>query len=71
MTLKQIGFWESNQVDESKSKITGELGSMRVAHYLNQFFGGLGGEDQANTAPQTQDTAVGPGRLLEQMLGED
>lgn len=44
---------------------------MRVVHYLNQFFGGLGGEDHANAAPQTQDTAVGPGRLLEQMLGED
>ncbi len=44
---------------------------MRVVHYLNQFFGGLGGEEHAGAAPQTQDAAVGPGRLLEQVLGED
>ena len=44
---------------------------MRVVHYLNQFFGGLGGEEKAGAAPQAQDGAVGPGRLLEQVLGED
>ena len=44
---------------------------MRVVHYLNQFFGGLGGEEQAGAPPQTQDAAVGPGRLLGQVLGED
>ena len=43
---------------------------MRVVHYLNQFFGGLGGEEEAGAAPQTKDGAVGPGRLLEQVLGE-
>lgn len=44
---------------------------MRVVHYLNQFFGGLGGEEHAGAAPQSQDAAVGPGRLLEQVLGDD
>jgi betaine reductase len=44
---------------------------MRVVHYLNQFFGGLGGEELAGAPPQTQDAAVGPGRLLEQVLGRD
>ncbi len=44
---------------------------MRVVHYLNQFFGGLGGEEHAGAPPQTQDAAVGPGRLLEQLLGDD
>ena len=43
---------------------------MRVVHYLNQFFGGIGGEEEAGAAPQTKDGAVGPGRLLEQVLGE-
>ena len=43
---------------------------MRVVHYLNQFFGGPGGEEHAGSLPQTQDTAVGPGRLLEQVLAE-
>jgi glycine reductase len=44
---------------------------MRVVHYLNQFFGGQGGEEAADMAPHTQDGAVGPGRLLEQVLGDD
>ncbi len=44
---------------------------MRVVHYLNQFFGGRGGEEAAHTAPHIQDGAVGPGRLLEQVLGEE
>ncbi len=42
---------------------------MRVVHYLNQFFGGLGGEEVAGAPPQMRDGAVGPGRLLEQLLG--
>ena len=43
---------------------------MRVVHYLNQFFGGVGGEEIADTAPEVRDGAVGPGRLLEQVLGD-
>ncbi|MCI0859784.1 MAG: hypothetical protein J4N81_13720, partial [Chloroflexi bacterium] len=39
---------------------------MRVVHYLNQFFGGLGGEEKADLPPETRTGAVGPGRLLEQ-----
>lgn len=41
---------------------------MKVVHYVNQFFGGLGGEEHAGAAPRVQDGAVGPGRLLEQVL---
>jgi betaine reductase len=44
---------------------------MRVVHYLNQFFGGQGGEEAANMLPRIQDGAVGPGRLLEQVLGNN
>ena len=44
---------------------------MRIVHYLNQFFGGQGGEEAANLAPSIQDGAVGPGKLLEQVLGEE
>ena len=44
---------------------------MRVVHYLNQFFGGLGGEEVAGAKPEIRDQAVGPGRLLEQLLGQD
>lgn len=37
---------------------------MKVAHYLNQFFAGLGGEEAAGTPPRRIDGAVGPGRGL-------
>jgi glycine reductase len=44
---------------------------MRIVHYLNQFFGGLGGEERAGAALEVRDGAVGPGKLLEQVLGAD
>ncbi len=44
--------------------------SMRVVHYLNQFFGGIGGEDAAGAEPQIKPGAVGPGRQLQARLGE-
>lgn len=44
---------------------------VRVVHYLNQFFGQVGGEDKAHTAPFSVDGPVGPGRLLEQCLSGD
>ena len=44
---------------------------MRVIHYLNQFFGGLGGEEKAGTPLETRDSAIGPGKLLEQLLGAE
>ena len=44
---------------------------VRVVHYLNQFFGGVGGEAAAGVAPIARDGAVGPGRLLQQLLGQD
>jgi len=44
---------------------------MRIVHYLNQFFGGQGGEEAAHLVPSIQDGAVGPGKLLEQVLGEE
>ena len=43
---------------------------MRVVHYLNQFFGGVGGEEEAGTPLKVLPGAVGPGRLLEQALGD-
>lgn len=41
---------------------------LRVVHYLNQFFGGLGGEEQAGVPVQIREGAVGPGQLLQQIL---
>ena len=39
---------------------------MKVAHYLNQFFAGLGGEEAAGAEPARLEGAIGPGRGLEQ-----
>jgi len=44
---------------------------MRLVHYVNQFYAGLGGEDAAGLGPQVLDGTAGPGRLLQQLLGED
>jgi glycine reductase len=44
---------------------------MRMVHYLNQFFGGLGGEEKAGTALEVHEGSIGPGKLLEQVLGPD
>lgn len=38
---------------------------IRVVHYLNQFFAGLGGESQAGHPPFEREGPVGPGKLLE------
>jgi glycine reductase complex component B subunit gamma len=46
-------------------------GPLRVVHYLNQFFGGIGGEEQADVGVTARAGAVGPGRLLEKALGDD
>jgi betaine reductase len=43
---------------------------MRVVHYLNQFFGGIGAEEKAGMGLEAREGAVGPGKLLEQPLGE-
>ena len=43
---------------------------IRVVHYLNQFFGGVGGEEEAGVAPSLRDGPVGPGVGLEKLLGD-
>ncbi len=43
---------------------------LRVVHYINQFFGGLGGEDKADTPLGERAGAVGPGRLLAVQLAD-
>jgi glycine reductase len=41
-----------------------------VAHYLNQFFAGIGGEDKAGAPFEVRDGAVGPGRALQVIFGD-
>ena len=42
-----------------------------VIHYVNQFFGGIGGEESAGLSIQVRDGPTGPGRLLQQKLGAE
>jgi len=42
---------------------------VRIVHYVNQFFGGLGGEDKADTRITVREGAVGPARAVQQILG--
>ena len=44
---------------------------LRVVHFLNQFFAGIGGEDQAHVGVSVRDGAAGPGRPLGQALGDE
>lgn len=39
---------------------------IRVVHYVNQFFGQIGGEDKADIKPQVKDGVVGPGMAFKQ-----
>jgi glycine reductase len=43
---------------------------IKVVHYINQFFAGIGGEDKADAPFEVRDGVVGPGRLLQTLLGE-
>lgn len=43
----------------------------RVVHYLNQFFGGLGGEEAAGTGPSVVQGPVGPGRKLQSLIAPE
>ena len=43
---------------------------LRVAHYINQFFAGIGGEERADEGVSAREGAVGPGRALQAALGE-
>jgi len=44
---------------------------IRVVHYLNQFYGGIGGEEKADIKPELREGVVGPGMALKAALGSD
>lgn len=46
------------------------MSTIRVVHYLNQFFIGLGAEEKAGIGPGKKSGVVGPGIALQQTLGE-
>ena len=42
------------------------MSKFRVVHYINQFYGGIGGEDKADFKPEVREGFVGPGIALNQ-----
>lgn len=46
-----------------------ETKTLKLVHYLNQFFGGIGGEDKAHAPPLVKEGPIGPGRALQNALG--
>jgi glycine reductase complex component B subunit gamma len=40
----------------------------KIIHYVNQLFGGIGGEEKANVGPQIKKGAVGPGKAIQTVL---
>ena len=47
------------------------MAKIKVVHYLNQFFGGIGGEDTADFKPEVREAIIGPGQALAKALGDD
>ena len=46
------------------------MGKLRVVHYINQFYGGVGGEDKADFKPELREGHAGPGLALKQQFGD-
>jgi len=44
---------------------------MKVIYYVNQFFGQIGGEDQASVEPMFKEEAVGPAMGFNGLLGDE
>ena len=43
---------------------------LKVVHYINQFFAGIGGEEHNDHPLTVTDEPLGPGRLLQNLLGD-
>jgi glycine reductase len=43
---------------------------IRIVHYINQFFGGIGGEEAAGHGVEVRSGSVGPGLALQRALGD-
>lgn len=47
------------------------MGKIKVVHYINQFFAGIGGEEKADYKPEVRETVVGPGMAFQQNFGDE
>lgn len=44
---------------------------IKVVHYINNFFAGIGGEEKADVPPEIRPGTVGPGLALQKALGDE
>ncbi len=47
------------------------MGKVRIVHYINQFFAGIGGEEKADYKPEVREGVVGPGMEFNKKFGDD
>lgn len=47
------------------------MSKIRVVHYINNFFAGIGGEEKADIKPEKRAGIVGPGLALQKCLGDE
>ena len=47
------------------------MSKIKVVHYINQFFAGIGGEEKADYKPEVRETVVGPGMAFNQSFGDE
>lgn len=47
------------------------MAKIRIVHYINQFFAGIGGEEKADIKPEVREGAVGPGMAIQAGFGGD
>lgn len=47
------------------------MSKLKVIHYINQFYAGIGGEEKADIKPEIRDGFMGPGMALTKAFGEE
>lgn len=45
--------------------------TIKVVHYINQFYAGIGGEERADHRPEVRECVVGPGMAFQKAFGEE
>ena len=41
------------------------MGKIKIVHYINQFFAGIGGEEMAHIEPEVREAVIGPGLAIQ------
>ncbi len=41
------------------------MGKIKIVHYINQFFAGIGGEEMAHIEPEVREEVIGPGLAIQ------